>query len=90
VKSQLLASQIYKRDSVFAQAMEIGMSEMDGISWKQLDKIIANVQKVTSQDIQAVVNKYFIDEQLTMAILDPQPLDKKLSAKKSAMTGMRH
>lgn len=90
VKSQLLSSQIYKRDSVFAQAMEIGMSEMEGISWKQLDKIIANVQKVTSKDIQAVVNKYFIDEQLTVAILDPQPLDKKLSAKKSAMTGMRH
>ena len=38
VKSQLLSSQIYKRDSIFAQAMEIGMSEMNGISWKYLDR----------------------------------------------------
>ena len=91
VKSQLLSSQIYKRDSVFAQAMEIGMSEMEGISWKYLNEILANVQKVTSKDIQSVVAKYFVDDQLTIAILDPQALDaNKPSAKASTASGMRH
>jgi zinc protease len=91
VKSQLLSSQIYKRDSVFAQAMEIGMSEMEGISWKYLNEMLTKVQKVTSKDIQSVVAKYFVDDQLTIAILDPQAVDtNKSSVKPSNASGMRH
>lgn len=90
VKSQLLSSQIYKRDSIFAQAMEIGMSEMNGISWKYLDEMLFNVQAVTSSDIQKVVEKYFIDDALTVAILEPQPIEEKNSAAQKVPTGMRH
>lgn len=89
VKSQLLSSQIYKRDSIFAQAMEIGMSEMEGISWRSLDKIIDNIQKVSSKDIQLVINKYLVDDQLTIAILDPQPVSAQ-AVRKSGTSGMRH
>lgn len=89
VKSQLLSSQIYKRDSIFAQAMEIGMSEMEGFSWRDLDKIIANVQRVSSKDIQSVIQKYLIDDQLTIAILDPQPLSAH-APKQPGISGMRH
>ena len=90
VKSQLLSSQIYKRDSIFAQAMEIGMSEMNGISWKYLDEILFNIQAVTSSDIQKVVEKYFIDDALTVAILEPQPIKEKNAAAQKMPTGMRH
>jgi zinc protease len=89
VKTQLLSSQIYKRDSIFAQAMEIGMSEMEGVSWRSLDKIIDNIQKVSSRDIQEVIKKYLIDDQLTIAVLDPQPLSEQ-SVNKSGISGMRH
>jgi zinc protease len=89
VKSQLLSSQIYKRDSIFAQAMEIGMSEMEGFSWRDLDKIIANVQKVSSKDIQSIIQKYLIDDQLTIAILDPQPVSAQ-APKQPGISGMRH
>jgi len=89
VKSQLLSSQIYKRDSIFAQAMEIGMSEMEGFSWRDLDKIIANVQRVSSKDIQSVIQKYLIDDQLTIAILDPQPVSAQ-APKQPGISGMRH
>jgi zinc protease len=89
VKSQLLSSQIYKRDSIFAQAMEIGMSEMEGFSWRNLDKIITNVQKVSSKDIQGVIQKYLIDDQLTIAILDPQPVSAQ-APNKPGTSGMRH
>jgi zinc protease len=89
VKSQLLSSQIYKRDSIFAQAMEIGMSEMEGFSWRDLDKIISNVQKVSSKDIQNVIQKYLIDDHLTIAILDPQPLNSQ-APMQPGISGMRH
>lgn len=90
VKSQLLSSQIYKRDSIFAQAMEIGVSEMNGISWKYLDEILFNIQAVTSSDIQRVVEKYFIDDALTVAILEPQPIKEKNAVAQKMPTGMRH
>lgn len=90
VKSQLLSSQIYKRDSIFAQAMEIGMSEMNGISWRYLDEILFNIQAVTSADIQKVVEKYFIDDALTVATLEPQPIKEKNAAAQRAPAGMRH
>ncbi len=90
VKSQLLSSQIYKRDSIFAQAMEIGMSEMNGISWRYLDEILFNIQAVTSADIQRVVEKYFIDDALTVATLESQPIKEKNAAAQRAPAGMRH
>ena len=90
IKSQILAAQIYKRDSVFGQAMEIGSIEMDGISWKNLDHILEMTQKVNSKDIQAVVEKYLIDDDLTVAVLDPQPINRKVGNPVSLINGLRH
>jgi zinc protease len=90
VKSQLVSSQIYKRDSIFAQAMEIAIAEMNGISWKYLDDMLLNVQKVTSEDIQRVVEKYLIDDALTVATLDPQAVQKKTAGAQAMPAGMRH
>jgi len=88
VKNQLIASQIYKRDSVFGQAMEIGVMEMTGISHKQIDRIIEKLGQVTARQVQAVAAKYFNDDQLTVATLVPLPLtDKKPAA---APAGLRH
>jgi zinc protease len=77
VKAHLLASQIYKRDSVFGQAMEIGMNEMNGVYWKNVDRLIANLQKVRSSDVRQVAQKYLIDDNLTVAELLPQSADGK-------------
>jgi len=38
VKAQVVAGQIYKRDSVFGQGMEIGLAEMTGLSWRERDR----------------------------------------------------
>lgn len=73
-KAQLIAGQIYKLDSMFAQAMEIGQLEAVGIPCTQHPRIIEKLQAVTAEQIQAVARKYFRDEQLTVAELDPQPL----------------
>ena len=74
-KAQLVASQVYKLDSVFGQAMEIGQMEAIGLSWKDVDIMIDRLQQVTAADVQAAAKKYFDDDALTIGILDPQPLD---------------
>ena len=88
VKNQLIAGQIYKRDSVFGQAMEIGVMEMTGISHKQIDRIIEKLGQVTAKQVQAVAAKYFNDDQLTVATLVPLPLTDKKHAAPPA--GLRH
>ena len=77
VKTQLIASQIYKRDSIFGQAMEIGVMEMSGLSHKNIDRIVDKLKSVTPQQVQAVAQKYFTDDKLTVATLEPLPLSGK-------------
>lgn len=77
VKIAVTASQVYKRDSVFGQAMEIGSTEMAGISWNKIDAINEQIQAITSEQVQLVAKKYFNDDHLTVGILDPQPMDEK-------------
>lgn len=89
VKAQLIASQIYKRDSVFGQAMEIGSMEVSGISHKLIDRIIERLAAVTPAQVQAVAQKYFADEQLTVATLSPLPLTAQAESK-PAVQGLRH
>ncbi|MGO4326456.1 M16 family metallopeptidase [Cupriavidus sp. 2TAF22] len=75
VKAQVVAAQIYKRDSVFGQGMEIGVSEISGISWRKLDRMLERIKEVTPAQVQAVAAKYFSDDNLTVATLLPQPID---------------
>ncbi len=72
IKVRILANQIYKRDSIFGQAMEIGSAEIAGFSWRDLDSLLARIQAVTPAQVQAVAKRYLVDEGLTIAILDPQ------------------
>jgi zinc protease len=80
VKAQLIAGQIYKRDSIFGQAMEIGVMEMSGLSHRDIDRIIEKVSAVTSEQVQAVARQYFNDDHLTVATLVPLPITEKKSA----------
>jgi len=72
IKVRILSEQIYKRDSIFGQAMEIGGTEMAGFSWKDIDYMLEKMQTITPDQVQAVARKYLVDEGLTIAILDPQ------------------
>lgn len=88
VRTQLIAAQVYKRDSMMAQAMEIGRLESAGVHWRDIDTLLERLRGVTAAEVQAVAQKYFGDDTLTVAVLDPQPLSGD-AAKKSAPTG-RH
>jgi len=89
VKAQVVAGQIYKRDSVFGQGMEIGVAEISDISWHQIDRMLDKVKDVTSAQVQAVAAKYFNDDNLTVATLLPQPIDPN-KPKTAAPAGLRH
>lgn len=89
VKAQVVAGQIYKRDSVFGQGMEIGMAEISGLSWRQIDRMLEKVKAVTPAQVQAVAAKYFNEDNLTVATLVPQPIDPN-KPKTQAPAGLRH
>jgi len=72
IKVRILSEQIFKRDSIFGQAMEIGTTEMAGFSWKDIDYMLEKMQNITPEQVQAVAKKYLVDEGLTIATLDPQ------------------
>ena len=80
-KAQIIASQVYRRDSMMAQAREIGSLEAIGLSYKTIDIIIERLRAVTAAEIQEVARRYFGDESLTVAYLDPQPLSGKKPAR---------
>lgn len=73
-RAQLLAAQIYQRDSMFGQAMEIGQLESAGHHWQTRATMLDRLQAVTAAEVQAVAQKYFGDDGLTVATLDPQAL----------------
>ena len=75
VKTQWVASQVYKLDSVFNQANELGRQWIQGMPLDASDTLIQRLRAVTAQQVQSVAARYFGDDQLTVATLRPQPID---------------
>lgn len=71
VKTQVVASKIYERDSTFYQAMQIGMLETIGLPWSLKDSYVDKLKTVTAEQVQQVAKKYLIPERLTVAVLEP-------------------
>lgn len=74
VKAQVTASEVYKLDSVFYQAMQMGQFESIGLGHKALPLILEKIKAVTAQQVQDVAREFLQDDNLTVASLDPQPL----------------
>jgi len=75
VKAQVVAAQVFQRDSMFFQTQQIAMLEAVGYSYRSIDTMIAKLQKVTAAQVQEVARKYLVDDSLTVAVLEPQPLE---------------
>lgn len=88
VKTQWVASEVYKLDSVFNQARELGSQWVDGFPLDLSDQLIARLRNVSAAQVQAVAARYFGDDQLTVGVLRPQPVDPQ--RKKAAPAGLRH
>ena len=88
IKAQVLANDIYQKDSNFYQAMQLGLLETVGIGWQKADAYVRNINKVTAEQVREVARKYLIDDSLTVAYLDPQPITEAPKTGKSI--GGRH
>jgi len=71
-RSQLLADHLFELDSVFYQAMQLGMLETTGAGWQQLDAFEAGIQSITAEDVQAAAQRFLRAEQLTVGVMLPE------------------
>jgi zinc protease len=71
IKAQVVASDVYQRDSLFYQAMKIGMLDTVGLDWRLADQYVEQINAVTAEQIRQVANKYFIEDSLTIGDLIP-------------------
>ncbi len=72
VKNQWSASEVFKRDSMFAQARELGSHWAQGWSPAASDRILQRLRAVTAEEVQSVARRYFSDDQLTVGLLLPE------------------
>ncbi|TXH79394.1 MAG: insulinase family protein, partial [Thiothrix sp.] len=89
VKTQWIASEIYQRDSVFSQANQLGALWAIGLPLETKDKLIEMLRKITTEQVKNVAKKYFGDDQLTVAVLNPQPRDPNAKPR-TPPAGLRH
>ena len=75
VVTQAVAGKVFEADSLFYQAMEIGMLETIGLDWRLAKQEVARLKAVTPEQVQQVAQRYLIDDNLTVAVLDPLPID---------------
>jgi zinc protease len=75
VVAQVAATDVYQQDSLFYQGMRLGTLETVGLGWNRLDDYVQRIQAVTPEQVRAVARKYLTDDRLTVATLEPLPLD---------------
>jgi len=74
VKTQWAASTIYARDSLYAQASDLGSNWVQGLPLDADAMLLQLLRDVTPAQVQDVARRYFGDDQLTVATLEPQPV----------------
>jgi zinc protease len=74
VKAQVTAYQVFQLDSMFSQARGIGALDNAGLPYDSMELQARKLKEVTSAQVQEVARKYLVDDNLTVAVLDPQPM----------------
>jgi zinc protease len=75
VKTRWIAGEIYKLDSIMNQARELGGAWVLGLPIDADERLMARLREVTAEQVKSVAARYFGDEQLSVGILRPLPVD---------------
>lgn len=86
ILAQSEAQYIYHQDSIQAQANVLGSLISVGLPADTLDNWVAELRKVTPQQVQAVAKKYLQKDRVTVATLLPND-DKALQGVPQSITG---
>ena len=87
VKAQVIAGDVYQRDSVFYQAMQLGELATLGLPLDLLEKRVDKLKAVTAEQVQAAA-KLLTSDKLSVATLDPQPISGQQP--RPTLEGMNH
>ena len=71
VKNQIIAQHTFEKDSIFGQAMSLGLLETVGIGWQESENYNKKIQQITAEQIQATAQHYFQEKAMTEAELIP-------------------
>lgn len=72
VRASVLSGQVYGRDSLFGQAMELGQLVTLGVDWRLSDQFIERLNEVTPEDVQRVAAQWLVNERLAVAHVLPE------------------
>ncbi len=72
VRAQVIASEVFERDSITSQATTIGQLETVGLSWRLMDQDLAALEQVTPADIQQAAKQFFKPSRMVVAYVYPQ------------------
>lgn len=80
VKAQVMAQSVYEQDSLFYQAMKLGMAETVGLGWQTSEQYREKINQVTAEQVRLVAEKYLLESQLSIAYLEPQTMTQNTKA----------
>jgi len=84
----VIAADVYQRDSLFYQAMQLGDYVTAGLPPEALTGRVDKLRAVTAAEVQAAAQQWLQDDRLSVAELDPQPLNAQPTRAK--VSGVRH
>lgn len=71
VRAQVLANNVYKQDSVFGQAMELGAYTMANIPWDFSEQLAHKLARITPEDVSAAARRWLVPERSATAHIEP-------------------
>lgn len=75
IKTKVIANDLYKKDSLWNTAYQIGNLEAIGLSWKDENDFIKNIEAITKEQVQEVAKLYFNENNVVIARLFADRID---------------
>ena len=72
VRAGVVAGQVYQRDSVMGQAMELGRLSVLGVDWRLAEQFDDNLAKVTPEQVQQAARDWLVADRRAVAHVIPE------------------